>query len=54
MNVSLDMPKMRETILVDCPDEVGLVHRITGVLLSRKKNVETNHEFVDAQAGHFS
>jgi formyltetrahydrofolate deformylase len=53
MNFSLDMPKMRETILVDCPDEVGLVHRITGVLLSRKKNVETNHEFVDAQSGHF-
>lgn len=40
-------------MLVDCPDEVGLIHRIAGVLVSRRLNVETNHEFVDAKAGHF-
>ena len=43
----------REIVLVDCPDEVGLIHRITGVLQGRRLNIESNHEFVDASAGHF-
>jgi len=43
----------REIVLVDCPDEVGLIHRITGVLQARRLNIESNHEFVDADARHF-
>lgn len=43
----------REIVLVDCPDDVGLIRRITGVLESRRLNIEANHEFVDAAAGHF-
>jgi formyltetrahydrofolate deformylase len=43
----------REIVLVDCPDEVGLIHRITGVLQERRLNIESNHEYVDASAGHF-
>jgi len=43
----------REIVLVDCPDEVGLIHRITGVLQDRRLNIESNHEYVDASAGHF-
>jgi formyltetrahydrofolate deformylase len=43
----------REIVLVDCPDEVGLIHRITGVLQARRLNIECNNEFVDASAGHF-
>jgi formyltetrahydrofolate deformylase len=43
----------REIVLVDCPDDVGLIHRITGVLQSRRLNIESNHEFVDTTAGHF-
>jgi len=43
----------RSIVLVDCPDEVGLIHRITGVLQARRLNIEANHEFVDADAGHF-
>ena len=43
----------REIILVDSPDEVGLIHRITGVLERRRLNIETNNEFVDTTAGHF-
>ncbi|MEI6257639.1 MAG: formyltetrahydrofolate deformylase [Planctomycetota bacterium] len=43
----------REIVLVDCPDEVGLIHRITGVLGSHRLNIESNHEFVDTAAGHF-
>ena len=43
----------REIVLVDCPDEVGLIYRITGVLQGRRLNIESNHEFVDASVGHF-
>ena len=32
-----------EIVLVDCPDEVGLIHRITGVLGSRRLNIVSNH-----------
>ena len=45
--------QQREIVLVDCPDDVGLIHRITGVLQARRLNIEANHEFVDADAGHF-
>jgi len=43
----------REIVLVDCPDEVGLIHRITGVLGEHRLNIESNHEFVDTAARHF-
>jgi len=43
----------REVVLVDCPDEVGLIHRITGVLEALRLNIESNQEFVDANAAHF-
>lgn len=43
----------REIVLVDCADEVGLIHRITGVLQELRLNIESNQEFVDANAGHF-
>ena len=47
------MTSVRQIVLVDCPDEVGLIHRITGVLQSRRLNIESNHEFVDTSARHF-
>jgi formyltetrahydrofolate deformylase len=47
------MTATRSIVLVDCPDEMGLIHRITGVLQARRLNIEANHEFVDANAGHF-
>ena len=43
----------RQIVLVDCPDSVGLIHRITGVLGDRRLNIETNQEFVDTAARHF-
>ena len=43
----------KEIVLVDCPDEVGLIHRITGVLGAHRLNIESNHEFVDTEARHF-
>lgn len=38
---------------INCPDEKGLVHRVTGVLFGRGLNIVTNHEFVDARRGRF-
>lgn len=40
-------------LLIDCSDETGLVHRITGVLFRRGGNVISNHEFVDRATGQF-
>jgi formyltetrahydrofolate deformylase len=40
-------------LLIDCPDETGLVHRVTGVLYRHGCNIVSNHEFVDRDAGHF-
>lgn len=38
---------------IDCPDEPGLVHKITGVLFNAGYNVLNNQEFVDLEAKHF-
>jgi formyltetrahydrofolate deformylase len=38
---------------IDCPDEPGLVHKITGVLFNAGYNILSNQEFVDSEAGHF-
>ncbi|MFM8415073.1 MAG: formyltetrahydrofolate deformylase [Planctomycetota bacterium] len=43
----------RQIVLVACPDAVGLIHRITGVLGERRLNIETNQEFVDAATRQF-
>ncbi|HEX4911926.1 MAG TPA: formyltetrahydrofolate deformylase [Permianibacter sp.] len=40
-------------LLVDCPDQRGLVHAITGVLLRHGCNVLSNHEFVDHEQARF-
>ncbi len=40
-------------LLIDCPDERGLVYRITGELSRRNFNIISNHEFVDASSEHF-
>jgi formyltetrahydrofolate deformylase len=44
---------LRHIVLVDCPDSVGLIHRITGVLEHKQLNIEANQEFVDAATRHF-
>jgi len=51
MSVSSSAP--REIVRVDCPDDVGLIHRITGVLQGHRLNIESNHEFVDGESRHF-
>jgi formyltetrahydrofolate deformylase len=38
---------------IDCPDEKGLVHKITGVLFFNNLNVERTDEFVERENSHF-
>jgi formyltetrahydrofolate deformylase len=38
---------------IDCPDEPGLVHKITGVLYNADYNILNNQEFVDPEAKQF-
>ena len=38
---------------IDCPDEPGLVHKITGVLYNAGYNILNNQEFVDLEAKYF-
>jgi formyltetrahydrofolate deformylase len=40
-------------LLIDCADQKGLVHHITGVLLRHEANITSNHEFVDHATAHF-
>jgi formyltetrahydrofolate deformylase len=42
-----------QLLLIHCRDEVGLVHKITGVLFRAGYSIVSNHEFVDAAAGRF-
>jgi len=40
-------------ILIDCPDQKGLIHTISGVLSGRGFNIISNREYVDRGHGHF-
>ena len=40
-------------LLVECADQPGLVHRITGILFHLGVNVVGNQEFVDTSSGRF-
>ena len=40
-------------LLVDCPDEPGLIYRITGVLFQHGCSIVQNQEFVDPETAHF-
>jgi formyltetrahydrofolate deformylase len=42
-----------QLLLIDCPDEVGLVHRITSVLVRGGLSIVSNHEYVDPTLRHF-
>jgi formyltetrahydrofolate deformylase len=38
---------------IACPDEIGLIYRITSVLFHHGFNIISNHEFVDPATRHF-
>ncbi|MFX1427401.1 MAG: formyltetrahydrofolate deformylase [Promethearchaeota archaeon] len=41
------------TLLVDCDDKKGLIHKITGVLYNQGLNIISNNEFVEEETNHF-
>jgi formyltetrahydrofolate deformylase len=41
------------TILVDCPDEKGLIYKITSVLYQNELNIIKNREYVDLNVNRF-
>lgn len=43
----------KQVLHIDCPDEKGLVYRITEVLYKYGLNIVSNQEFVDATTNHF-
>ncbi|MGY3087649.1 formyltetrahydrofolate deformylase [Hymenobacter sp. UYAg731] len=44
---------MAHLLLIHCPDEPGLVYRITGVLFRHGLNIIRNGEFVERDGNHF-
>jgi formyltetrahydrofolate deformylase len=42
-----------QLLLIHCRDEVGLVHKITGVLFRAGYSIVSNHEYVDAAERRF-
>lgn len=51
--VGTEPPPAMAVLLVECPDQRGLVHAISGVLFRHGCNVVGNHEFVDSASGRF-
>ncbi|MBN1438586.1 MAG: formyltetrahydrofolate deformylase [Anaerolineales bacterium] len=43
----------RQIILVECTDQKGLIHAVTGVLFRHGLNIVQNNEFVDHDSGRF-
>jgi formyltetrahydrofolate deformylase len=44
---------LTQVLLVDCPDQRGLIHAITGVLMRHAANILANDEFVDWETERF-
>lgn len=44
---------MLYTLKIDCPDQKGLVHKISGILFGHDLNMVENEEFVDRDKSHF-
>src|SRR5512145_1093556 len=40
-------------MLIDCPDQKGLVYKVTGILYRYDCNIISNNEFVDQETAHF-
>jgi formyltetrahydrofolate deformylase len=44
---------MRQVLLIDCPDQTGLVAKVSTELFNRGVNITSNREFVDPLTRHF-
>jgi formyltetrahydrofolate deformylase len=40
-------------IKIDCPDQKGLVHKVSGAMFTQGLNIEDQGEFVDTETKHF-
>jgi formyltetrahydrofolate deformylase len=47
------MEQPKYVLSIDCPDRVGLVHNITGVLYRQGVNIIGNQEFVEREQERF-
>jgi formyltetrahydrofolate deformylase len=52
-NYLLYLPMHAHVLLIDCPDEKGLIYKITGVLYKNNLNILSNGEFVEKKINHF-
>lgn len=43
----MSTPPSSHILFITCPDQPGLIHKITGVIVRHKLNITENHEFVD-------
>jgi formyltetrahydrofolate deformylase len=41
------------SLLIDCPDQIGLVYRITNILYNNQLNIIRNSEFVEKETNQF-
>jgi formyltetrahydrofolate deformylase len=44
---------MNQILLIDCPDQKGLVYNITKQVFAKNLNIISNQEYVDADSVHF-
>jgi formyltetrahydrofolate deformylase len=47
------MTSDRQTLLIDCEDAKGLIHKITDIIYQHDLNIVLNREFVEHQSRHF-
>lgn len=44
---------MAQLLLIHCPDEPGIIYRITKILFEHGLNIVRNGEFVERDGNHF-
>ncbi|GAB4413025.1 MAG: formyltetrahydrofolate deformylase [Bacteroidia bacterium] len=49
----MHMQPPTHVLLIDCPDQRGLIHTITGILYAAGLNISRNDEFVDPETRRF-
>ncbi len=50
---ALETPQDKQVVWISCPDEKGLIHKITGALFKLGANIVQTGEFVDRKAQRF-
>jgi formyltetrahydrofolate deformylase len=53
MTTSSDIPSTRYVLTFDCPERIGLVHALSGVLVQHQGDISELKQFDDPRTGHF-